>query len=191
MELYLCGGFNGEEDFLSLFKTKLEKSPNIHLEGWVDTSSVEFHSIVRKCGAIIMPVVSSGVNGSVLIGMSYGLIPILSKDCNVDIGGNGIMFEDISEESIENAIGEYVKHDNKWFSKTSKAIFEFTSKEYSEKNFKENLNKIFDPFFSTKFTGRGLGLAAVYGIIKHHKGTIKVESNSKKGTCIKLLFPVE
>jgi len=143
LELYLCGGFNGEEDFLSLFKTKLEKSPNIHLEGWVDTSSVEFHSIVRKCGAIIMPVVSSGINGSVLIGMSYGLIPILSKDCNVDIGGNGIMFEDISEESIENAIGEYVKHDNKWFSKTSKAIFEFTSKEYSEKNFKENLNKIF------------------------------------------------
>ncbi|MEQ8172198.1 MAG: response regulator [Candidatus Eremiobacterota bacterium] len=55
----------------------------------------------------------------------------------------------------------------------------------------ENLNKIFDPFFSTKFTGRGLGLAAVYGIIKNHKGTIKVERNSKKGTCIKLLFPVE
>jgi signal transduction histidine kinase/CheY-like chemotaxis protein len=49
--------------------------------------------------------------------------------------------------------------------------------------------KIFDPFFSTKFTGRGLGLAAVSGIVRGHSGSITVESTQGKGTNFTILFP--
>lgn len=52
------------------------------------------------------------------------------------------------------------------------------------------LSRIFDPFFTTKFTGRGLGLAAVIGVVRAHRGAIKVYSVPSEGTVFSVFFPV-
>ena len=49
--------------------------------------------------------------------------------------------------------------------------------------------RIFEPFFSTKYSGRGLGMAAVYGIIKNHEGWIGVDSALNSGTVVSIFIP--
>ncbi|MCK5232150.1 MAG: response regulator [Desulfobulbaceae bacterium] len=54
----------------------------------------------------------------------------------------------------------------------------------------KTIEKIFEPFFSTKFLGRGLGMAAAYGILNNHKGWIEVSSETGKGTTVRTYLPV-
>ncbi len=54
----------------------------------------------------------------------------------------------------------------------------------------DRVKKIFEPFYTTKSTGTGLGLSVSYGIIRNHNGSIKIFSEPGTGTIISMAFPI-
>jgi two-component system sensor histidine kinase HydH len=56
---------------------------------------------------------------------------------------------------------------------------------------KEDLVHVFDPYFTTKQSGTGLGLAIVHNIIEAHKGEVRVESETGKGTSVTIILPAD
>jgi signal transduction histidine kinase len=55
----------------------------------------------------------------------------------------------------------------------------------------ENLNRLFEPLFTTKARGMGLGLSICKRIVEAHGGTITVESEPNKGTTFTITLPIE
>ncbi|MEI6206331.1 MAG: PAS domain-containing protein [Desulfuromonadales bacterium] len=55
----------------------------------------------------------------------------------------------------------------------------------------ETYNRLFEPFYTTKFHGRGLGMSAMLGIINTHHGALQLSSELGKGTTFKIYLPVQ
>lgn len=55
----------------------------------------------------------------------------------------------------------------------------------------ETKQRIFEPFYTTKFYGRGLGMSSVIGIIKSHNGALQLQSQKGQGSVFKILLPIQ
>jgi PAS domain S-box-containing protein len=152
------------EEMLHLLDVSISKMAKLKLNFTPNLPAVEADA--TQIRQIIMNLV---INASEAIGDNSGVITITTgcRDCDKSYLRDFWLDENIQE-------GTYVYID---ITDTGCGMD------------RDTLAKIFDPFFTTKFTGRGLGMAAVQGIVKGHRGAIKVDSQPGKGTTFKILLP--
>ncbi len=177
----------------SLFKAKslTEKLLTFSKGGYLIKETNDIRKIIKESVNFIL----SGKNIKVEYKFQEDLWPV-----NVDASQLTQVFHNLTLNSIE-----AIEKDGKIeISAQNKVISEDSNLplkpgNYIEIIFKDNgkgipvniLNKIFDPFFSTKKDGSGLGLSTVYSIIKKHDGYIKVNSVYGKGTIFFIYLPAE
>jgi signal transduction histidine kinase/CheY-like chemotaxis protein len=110
--------------------------------------------------------------GQVIDNLLINSTQAMPQGGKVEISAKNIVIGDGEKLSIEK--GKYI---------------EIVIKDYGEGIKKEVIKSIFDPFFSTKPEGNGLGLATCYSIVKKHDGYIEVESEVGKGTTFYIYLP--
>jgi glycosyltransferase involved in cell wall biosynthesis len=96
--LFICGLTEKERRFFKI------NNVNIHDLGFIDVNSDEFIQLMENCSFIVFPSCAEGMSTSVLTCMNHGLIPIISRNCGIDVGDYGFYLEDYHVESIKKDI---------------------------------------------------------------------------------------
>lgn len=153
------------EEMMSILKVSISKKADVQFDLMADEPCVEVD--IAQLRQIILNLV---INASDSLGDESGSIQL----------STGVFEREESELT------------NAWMPEPLEAgTYAFLEVCDSGSGIAENqLLKIFDPFFTTNFAGRGLGLAAVLGIVRGHKGTIDVQSTLGVGTTFRVYLPV-
>lgn len=152
------------EEMTQLLRISIAKSAMINYRLYAELPSVEADA--TQIRQIVMNLIT---NASESIGDKSGVITITTGAIECD---RKYLSDTFMDDTLEPGIYVYLE-----VSDTGCGMD------------RETQEKIFDPFFSTKFTGRGLGLAAALGIVRGHKGAVKVYSEVGRGTTFKILLP--
>lgn len=155
---------NVVEDMVHLLQVSITKKCVLKLHLMPTLPSIEADAVQMR--QVIMNLI---INASDAIGDRSGVIAVTTGAMHCD---RAYLSETYLDENIPEGFYTYIE-----VSDTGCGMSE------------EIRSRIFDPFFTTKTTGRGLGLAAVLGIVRGHRGALKVYSEIGKGTTFKAAFP--
>ncbi|HCT84363.1 MAG: hypothetical protein DKM50_05990 [Candidatus Margulisiibacteriota bacterium] len=138
INLYVCSNFESEGDFYRAYKRYLYKNKNIFPIGFVDINSKQYQQIADKCSYVVMPSCSEGMAGSILTGMSSGLIPIVSRECGLD-EGDVYIFENCSIDCIDKTLTAFARKSSEWIRHESSRIQQIVRDKYSMNNYREQI----------------------------------------------------
>ena len=142
-DLYICSAYEYEKDFYELYKDHLTNRSNIHPQGVMDLDSDEFRQLAIKCCYMITPSCSEGKSGSVVDAMSFGMIPIVSRECGFD-EDEAIILDNCHIDTIRQRVLDYAEKDIEWIRNESERIKSIFVERYTKKAFTDSVEVALD-----------------------------------------------
>jgi hypothetical protein len=146
LNLFVCGPYEKERDFVECFQKELYETKNIVPVGWVTVGSAQYFELMRRCSATIFPVFGGGSPGSVVVCMECGVIPIISKEAGISTGDFGITLSSNTVDDIGRAIDWVSGQSAQWHEEMSHKVVEAYRLGYTQvaftQRFREILNSI-------------------------------------------------
>ncbi|MEI8061187.1 MAG: glycosyltransferase [Candidatus Berkelbacteria bacterium] len=140
LTLHICGNVEKEKDFIRLYRREFIRTKNIIFHGWINPDSAKYKKIVETCAFTILPSCSESMNGAVPTGMYTGLIPLVSRECGLNVNQSGEIFSDNSIETIEKTIKKFSHLDSSELAKLSKSAFLFARDNNAIESFKADFD---------------------------------------------------
>ena len=135
-QLYICQRI--EPDFGELYHHELVDCGNIHLVGPIPMRSQRFYELVDRCNYVIHPSCAEGQPGAVVECMHQGLIPVLSRQSNIDTDDFGVTLGACPIEEITQTVAELCHKPPEWCAEKSRHTRRVALQEYSETAFLQN-----------------------------------------------------
>lgn len=137
--LWICSRINKE--FAEIYANELYNRENIHLVGWVQSRSDEFYRVMDTCNYAILPSCSEGGVHSVVECMNQGLIPIVSKECGLNIDPYGFYLDPCTIKEIKKVVNNASQFSVMDCQRRSMAARRTATETFSEAVFRRGLEK--------------------------------------------------
>jgi glycosyltransferase involved in cell wall biosynthesis len=144
IEQHLYVRQNIEPAFFNVYNKELTDYPNIHLVPYLKKPSKEFFSMMDTCNFIISPTCAEGQPGAIIECMAHGLIPILSKEANIDTKNFGITLTENSIEEIIQIVKIVSNKPPEWYKSMSDLTMNEIQNYYLPEHFLKNMKNAID-----------------------------------------------
>ena len=137
LELYIIGLTEKDRRIL-----RKQMGPNVKNYGYIDSlTGVCFSNLVTECGFVILPSCSEGIPTSVITGMNHGLIPLVTKETNLE-APTGEIFSDYLVETIEDAIIRWSNKDVDYLALQSEQTRHYALKTFGNEQYSKRIEEI-------------------------------------------------
>jgi len=135
--LYICQHI--EPGFHDIYRHELEDFPNIHSIGPVPLRSPKFYELVDTCNFVILPSCAEGQPGSVVDCMHQGLIPVVSRESNIETSDYGVTLANCSIDEIIRVVSDLSQRPPEWCEQMSRRTRKIALADFSEVAFLRNM----------------------------------------------------